>query len=796
MDLAAIQEVYDKYGLYYMPVYRTGSLITIEHIRYLWEKDPKIIVINSLHIAALPQLIKRFLNDLGYNDSFFQQEVNKGILSNTTSVTDPVLSQALIRHDTLMQKYLFFSFFPAVDIPPEPAQITRILEVLRPKIKINAMPLPLRKLVLQSPPSESLCSTALREYTHFSFPWNENKYIIEYLMEQPPSFISTVLGYYGIDRIDDTIDTFYDLASLLNQEPPIIHKNIDDISYLSSLNVDQLISLAIQLDQRILLRSYSYKAYPWGHAYLLYGMLTGNFDSQYAQFIGPIKNYKVFINFEPYKISALLRYFYAANKLGPSYQYFMSMSQSPRALSDQLKQLFQLVSSSSVNDIDSIIDQYEMVPPPNMTNSFDKFYYYAGAIRFYHNVLTRPPNFPLPPPLVGLSLDEAQNLLYSYTDKELLASYPIPDIWKKRSNLVNLIFENYRGPVWRTVVDDCRNDDTFNIIEDELHGAINKHNYLDPTFSYGTYHNYRCYQASELLASFYEDETGFHLNVPDWINPMLGIGRVGSELREFPAKSMVQLIEQIQEGPVNQLLQSLIEKINLGLSKIDLVQEELNQNIQVYESFSESEKQWATIYLVWLFLFSMWMRFWKGPGYPYPYTTRSEEYCEPPTRDEHIILQLYVRDPLLERAGEKVIEWVKQLPIIKFDWKTPNIIQVQQQGTLETTLLKVQEGKECQGIAGDTLSATAYGLIKYMFNYDDIRLNEFVNKWTLLVNELEKEIISRQMPILERQIQGKPVAERTQTLWKVYNDRLTELNKGKMIQEPFDPKKMQYTQHV
>ena len=149
----------------------------------------------------------------------------------------------------------------------------------------------------------------------------------------------------------------------------------------------------------------------------------------------------------------------------------------------------------------------------------------------------------------------------------------------------------------------------------------------------------------------------------------------------------------------------------------------------------------------------------------------------------------------MERGGPNVIKWAEQLPIIKFDWKKKTDIKIEPQGSLNRMLLKVQTGEECQGIAGDVLSTTAYSLIKHMFNYDTAKLNEFVNEWMSQINELEKEVIIRQLPILTQQMQKQPIPERTGLLWKVYNTRLQELSKP-TIQEPFDPDKMEYTQHV
>jgi len=39
-----------------------------------------------------------------------------------------------------------------------------------------------------------------------------------------------------------------------------------------------------------------------------------------------------------------------------------------------------------------------------------------------------------------------------------------------------------------------------------------------------------------------------------------------------------------------------------------------------YDSFTNNQKEIVHKYIAWLFMYSMWMRFWKGPGFPWPIT--------------------------------------------------------------------------------------------------------------------------------------------------------------------------------
>lgn len=619
MDLATIQKYYDDYKLYYMVVRNNeGMFSPIVNLVAAWD-DYGVIV--SLRIGGSLPIITEFLINLGYDQTFIQNEIDKGYFSKETIPADAnllaILSDEAFKFNNIIAKYSKIT-------PYRP----RIIETLQnlPKNTIRPTFREIKTLRLTEAPSELVCSNALMEYTQISYLEYETM-LIRYLMEQPPLFIVNVLANLGIGQINGTINVFYELAFFLNRfNAPIIHKDQDDILYISSLDIDQLMSFALLISKDAM--TYGLKACPWGHACLLYIVLTGDLPPESYRIVNnSVNRYQALIPVEPYKIAALTWEFYGPrtrrDRFLPPYRYIAEKN--PKPLED-------IVLSASLQDVDQLINENGMVPPIQVQSPIDKFYYFAEAMKTYNNVYTRSLDLQPPGPLIGMRFKDAKALLSMYTDRELLDRYPITDIWENRSKLIYLIFENYRGATWRAPTTDCKNDNTFNIIEDELHGNINKKNKSDPTFAYGTFHDYSCYQTSELTASFHEDESGFHFTVPDWIDPILNVGRVGSELQEFPGKSMFQLLELIhlyieaesarseEEGKnANEILKPLIDKINLGLTKLNIVREELANNINVYESFPEPEKQWATIYLVWLFLFSMWMRFWKGPGHPYPF---------------------------------------------------------------------------------------------------------------------------------------------------------------------------------
>lgn len=148
-----------------------------------------------------------------------------------------------------------------------------------------------------------------------------------------------------------------------------------------------------------------------------------------------------------------------------------------------------------------------------------KFLY---AIQGYLPVLTQPTTTPPPPVIIDITLNEIQNLLSVYTLKEIIDAYQIIKPWYNRDDIYVIILRETRIK-WQWNHNNCNNDDTFNVIEGDPHGDINKDDSTDPTLSYGllTIH----YQVLELAASFREYDGIFRFLVPDWIPPNPAIGR-------------------------------------------------------------------------------------------------------------------------------------------------------------------------------------------------------------------------------------------------------------------------------
>jgi hypothetical protein len=186
----------------------------------------------------------------------------------------------------------------------------------------------------------------------------------------------------------------------------------------------------------------------------------------------------------------------------------------------------------------------------------------------------------------------------------------------------------------------------MNIMEGELHGAMNKDDPQDPTLSYGVQKNYRCYQINELEAAFNDHDGAFRFRVPDWnapgpnkpttIDPITGNPLVS----DFSLESIQQLQLFLQNAPYN--VEGLIQKIRQGLQAFNDIRRRVMTIRAQYNEMNTQQQYNVRLYLTWMFIYGMWMRFWKGEGHAWPTQfnkTDENLRCTTQDRDKHATIQ-------------------------------------------------------------------------------------------------------------------------------------------------------------
>ena len=630
-------------------------------------------------------------------------------------------------------------------------------------------------------------------------------YHVGWLMEglmvvNDPLFTTQVLqqlGYTLISRSPATPDVHYNLLWYLQMAGPNNIETgamIQQLNYISNCSIDQL---------RTLLGP-KYNG-PTDQASLIFAAVTGKSASgpditnipRYNK-IAALPSWLVWtVAMNLYKVIDIERRLIS---IYPPYIHWTLQDESP---------IDSIIFAITEQNIDYLMTAYQIPLPTHLplTIPIDKIKYFVKEITQYEPVLARAPNIIPPPMLIGQTIPQINNMLSVYTLKELVDAYEPTGTWFDRQTLIDTIANEARGGgsrwSWRHRY--CNNDDTINILMGELHSEVNKDDPNDPTLSYGVQKNYRCYQVSELTAAFREYDGGFRFRVPDWtpnlverpqtINPTTRAPLIA----DFPIESIHQLQQLLRTPPPGYNVTELVDKIFEGLNtNIDAVRR-LRAFKTQYNAFTPEQQYLARLYLAWLFIYGMRMRFWKGPGFPWPtfavnvldaIVRQQEHRCSPEDRDEHsfiqqairtVFLETYEKDPALRR-------WIESLPEVRYNFTTGEAYI--NANPIVRLLDDLTLGNVCQGVAGDHVTETAYFLITRMFNIGQKEMfDAFIAESLPAILEIERQVVNNQLVAIKN-----PNANPTRV--RILRERQAALAQPIPKLPPFEPKTVKPNVHT
>jgi hypothetical protein len=398
-----------------------------------------------------------------------------------------------------------------------------------------------------------------------------------------------------------------------------------------------------------------------------------------------------------------------------------------------------------------------MIFPPSVDVRQIRIKYFLENIRYYANIYTRPDPVDPPPILEDLPYRryarELRKIVNQYTDYELLDAYEISFVeWDSRPDFNEKIIEEALGePRWSFRRKKCNNLNRINIITADPISVTDED---DPILSYGTLNKYRCYQVSELMESFKEDEkNGFVFGVPDWVNPNLDPNVLAAynyplpNFREFPIASIRQL-KRLLENVGGNAYNELKAKIDAGLTAKNNIKILVDRLREEYRQFSPQKQTFAQDYIFFLFLLSMYMRFWEGPGHDFPmkWLEGGTNRCLPDARDKNVVMMFNIRTALLEKisleskeSGEEqelvffkgkfelikvtpIEKWIFELPRVRYDFQS-GAVSIGQE-SIDYIVTEAQDGNFCLAEASDHLLMTSYFYIRNILN---MSLDDFNN---------------------------------------------------------------------
>ncbi len=615
-------------------------------------------------------------------------------------------------------------------------------------------------------------------------------------------FIRQLINSFGLVNLQDW-DVIYDLLfyfSIVAGGTLIDYTN-PELAYISGLTKQQLFN--------ILGSRYGGQQ---DKTSMLFTLLTGTKISRVNTFTD--RNYQIVKNYPAAGAWNLYqtRITDVSNVVNGRLPVYIALACIIRKITDDI------IISADVQNIDTLINQYQVVLPPQdaVRTPAEKITAFIKQIKLYDRVLSRLAGTQAPEKYYLLKArpgPDRRDYLKKYTTRELLNAYGPVDGWDSRSNLIATIDSIAEaGARWYLTHTTCKNDDA-QTIDLEQRIDINKDNPNDPTVSYGFPDFYNCYQVSELDANFgmqHESTTGegdvFKFGNPDYDQSLRGTinpasGTIYTD--QFELTSMRSLLRILRNyRPQLAIINSLIAKINTGIEFNNDEGRRLRQLGNTYRGFNENQKDLVKLVMAWFFMFAMWMRFWKGPGYTWPVETiRAENTArweaaqrvdDIDDREEHVFIQYNVLSKLKERyeRDPAIREWIESLPRVTYNFQNGRLTISGQGDTIFNLVDTCASGQYCMGLGGDAFLQNSYIDITRILDEQDI--NTFIAQQLPQLLELERQVVRDQLAAIRNPTANEDVIRRV----RVLRNRERELSQPLRPQNAFVPENVGSSIHT
>jgi hypothetical protein len=281
----------------------------------------------------------------------------------------------------------------------------------------------------------------------------------------------------------------------------------------------------------------------------------------------------------------------------------------------------------------------------------------------------------------------------------------------------------------------------------------------------------------------------FIFRVPDWTPE-------STSPREFPLVSIQQLKTLLQQEHRSYNVNGLINKIDEGMKSLRSASSRLKLLKSQFDIFTDGQKKLVSLYLAWMFNYSMWMRFWKGPGQPWPLSKvnvssksarNREQRSSPEERDEYIFIQNSVRTHIIEEYEKdtKLKDWIDSLPVVYYDFDTKETSLATR--NIKEILDQIAIGDYCMGFGSDTILKTAYCyIIGILGNSEGTEFDAFLTRMLPALTDIEYTTISNQLPNITTDTSKR----------NILRNRMRDLQGRIAIQQPFSTIDYQNNIHI
>lgn len=361
-------------------------------------------------------------------------------------------------------------------------------------------------------------------------------------------------------------------------------------------------------------------------------------------------------------------------------------------------------------DANLLIKNFGIIIPKNITNIKE---YLQKNLKHYYHILTRnTQKISLPP----TGKCEVYDLQW-YTDIELFYFYDLNDCtdFVDRSDLLQRIVTLSTIEVsWHYINRKACNENNHVIMNE-----AREHTDDNPIVSFGNLIRYKSYNIDELDASFIEfEEEGFRFKVPD-----------ATEVEaDFSLKQIRELINFLNTSKVQ--CDDFIQKCEQGILFLGNIKNRLKQfvNMKCTEHFDKL----ACI----LFISSMYMKKWKGPGNEYTYVLSERNDKESfEHRNTKALEMLSEYFQFINSLNVSVKNKFVSFPRIKYNFKSKDIhIGFE---SIFNILTLAAEANFCLSHCSDVLIQTSYIIFTEILMYDLKSINSKLREYLNCENQMD-----------------------------------------------------------
>lgn len=368
------------------------------------------------------------------------------------------------------------------------------------------------------------------------------------------------------------------------------------------------------------------------------------------------------------------------------------------------------------------------------------------------------------------------NLKY-FSDKELMKFFPYILTFKSRRNALDLIFkvESSLCYPWSFMRGEEINGNKMEILSGDLKKEITK-----PTISYGNIISYKIFSLEELTVNCQKDTI---LN-PDHINKKY-IQPGEKEEDECFSPEDIKTLKITLNNLVDVIINTEDENLSLNspeyLCAITDLKCALPERIRIknidtlkkeFSELTKDEKSDVEIYATFLFLLSLFSRFWRGFNYDFPYFKKNVLKEELIFREFMVNIYFDIKCRIFDDFSERSIKYIKTLPLIT----EGRVLLKEVESFINDNMSEVGR---CTAETSNVLMET----VKYLFTMiicKDYNVLLKENFWYF--NYYEKQVIELYLKLTK----SKEMSEKK----KVYLERYRDILLEKGIKYKFDMRKM------